>query len=125
MRTLIAAVAVLALAGCFTRPSYSSLKPGATEAVVLHTMNDCPKVLKNGRYEAFLYTNRMTHFFQWTPANYVFVFKDKTLVEFGEGVATSKVIDGEPGLAVQPPAKPAAPPKQTANASCTMPPVEG
>ncbi|HVY88224.1 MAG TPA: hypothetical protein VG942_05105 [Hyphomonadaceae bacterium] len=125
MRILVAGVAVLALAGCVTRPSYSNLKPGDTEAQVLRTMNDCPAVVKNGRYEAFTYNNRMTHFFQWKAANYAFIFKDKTLVEFGEGTAGQKTIDGEPGLVLVPPKKPDAPAKQTASASCVSPPAEG
>ena len=121
MRVWMAVAVALALSGCMSRPGYNTLKAGASEADVLRTMNDCPKVLKNGRYEAFLYTGRMTRFFQWAPATYAFVFRDKTLVEFGEGTAKAQEVNGEPGIVRVSPTGAVTPPKQTANASCAMP----
>jgi hypothetical protein len=110
MRFAIIAMAALVAAGCISigGPSYSSLKPGASKAQVMKAMDGCPHVsTSEGQYEALSYNGRMPRFFQWKPANYVFIFKDGALVEFGEGTASKTVVSGETRLTLKPPPKPA------------------
>lgn len=105
MKFLVSALALLLSSGCMSLGGggYHDVKIGMSEAEVKTAMRLCPNVSSvSGRYKSMTYLSRMEDFFQWGPVNYTFIFKDNTLVEFGEGNAVVVKASGEETLKLLP-----------------------
>jgi hypothetical protein len=91
MKVLPTAFLALALAGCVNFSTYHRLHAGSTRTDVRRAMHACPNSIANaGDYQAYVYTALRTNFFQWSEADYVFVFKGEALTEFGPGVVQER-----------------------------------
>ncbi|HEX5005670.1 MAG TPA: hypothetical protein VFV70_01075 [Hyphomonadaceae bacterium] len=119
MKALLFALPALLLAACATYGQrLDALAVGATRGQVLDAMEGCPSsTQKAGKYEAFVYANRMPHFFQWSPATYSFILKDGVLVEFGEGDVRQQGVGDDATLTLVKPATTASAGAQQADAA--------
>jgi hypothetical protein len=109
MKPLLFTLPILLLSACVSFGGFERLEPGAPREQVLRTMEGCPSsTQKAGRYEAFVFSDRMPRFFQWAPGTYTFILRDGVLVEFGEGTPRQEGPAEEPRLVLVPPAQVAA-----------------
>jgi hypothetical protein len=99
MKPLFFALPILLLSACVSIGGFDRLEPGAPREQVLRAMEGCPSTTqKAGRYEAFVFNDRMPRFFQWAPGTYTFILRDGVLVEFGEGTPRQQGTAEEPTL---------------------------
>lgn len=96
----VGAVAALALSGCISfNNGYGDIRTGISPAQVRKAMGSCPTTSSVVTpYRSMTYNGKWLDVFQVQADDYSFVFKNDSLIEFGEGQVAAAVREGEPGL---------------------------
>lgn len=73
------------LSGCVTGKPAEQIKPGMSFEQVQNVMGSPDVFQKRDNFTVYKYTNRFVSSWPWDRKDYVFIFDDGKLVEYGAG----------------------------------------
>lgn len=94
MKYIVAFVIMILISSCATGAKVTNLDPGMSSEQVIQTMGKPDGYQQRGEYKIFKYTNRLISGWSWDRTDYIFIFKDDKLVEYGAGQVRERHIDG-------------------------------
>lgn len=80
---LLALVAVFMLSACATGEKVSSVNLGMNKSSVTKILGAPDGAASNGEYDLLIYSNRLMSGWSYDKADYKFIFKNDSLVEYG------------------------------------------
>ncbi|MCU7830349.1 MAG: hypothetical protein KZQ85_14900 [Candidatus Thiodiazotropha sp. (ex Myrtea sp. 'scaly one' KF741663)] len=94
MRALIYSIVLLILTGCATGELVQRINPGMSQDEVVKVLGKLDGFKQSGDYTIYKYTNRLISGWSWDRADYSFIFKNDSLVEYGAGEVREKNVGG-------------------------------
>lgn len=94
MRVLIYTVILLIFTGCVTGELVRRINPGMSQEEVVQVLGKPDGFKQLGEYTIYKFTNRLISGWSWDRADYSFIFKNNSLVEYGAGEVREKNVGG-------------------------------
>ena len=94
MKIVIIFSAILTLSACVTGELAQELEPGMTQNQVTQILGKPDGFQQRGAYTIHKYTNRLISGWSWDRADWLLIYKDGKLVEYGSGEVREKEIGG-------------------------------
>jgi hypothetical protein len=94
MKFFMYAMLLFALAGCATGELVQRINPGMSQNEVEQVLGKPDGFKQTGEFTIYKYTNRLISGWSWDRADYSFIFKNNSLVEYGAGEVREKDVGG-------------------------------
>jgi hypothetical protein len=94
MRAFIYATIFVILTGCVTGELVQRINPGMSQEEVVKVLGKPDGFKQSGDYTVYKYTNRLISGWSWDRADYSFIFKGNSLIEYGAGEVREKNVGG-------------------------------
>ena len=91
---LIVILMVVVLAACVTGEKVVRIDPGMSVQQVTSIMGKPDGFSQSGEYTIYKYVNRLISGWSWDRADYSFIFKNETLIEYGPGEVRERDVGG-------------------------------
>lgn len=94
MNKILYVLVILVITSCATGEMMGQISPGMTQDEVIGVLGKPDGFKQQDEYIAYTYTHRLISGFSNDRADYIFIFKNDSLVEYGAGAIREKNVNG-------------------------------